>query len=505
VKIDFARTERELLGLVNDRLAYFASKHPDVKLESLGLWGLSFPPVAKLLLKTSDDDAVFGHGEDAGYEYVANEHGGIRFDWWPDLYDLKDGDHYEIVHEGDWAIDPALLRGDDAINVPLFWLLKAVLEQVSLKGVKRTKDFQLSAQIGAHWLEVQWRPGDAPETSQLINYLESERQAREAGLRPKLRRTKEPFKCRLVTIDVGFATINSLAFMPDGKKLVSFGADGFLRVWNAKTAALFHETDYGLSMALSADGKLAVAFGFQESIELWNLSSGRVVAEFEAGHGPIVSVALAPNGKYLASATMNGTIVLWSVSTAKPISTLADNLKIIGQMAFSPDSTLLAWTCNGEDRSVVLWNVENESGMPVPVKHEPWPVSVTFSPDGKLLATGSADRINIWSISNNRVEKTFELKSDVANCIAFSLDGSILAGGGEDRAFVLWDVATGQKLRTVANPGKHHTVRCLAFAPNGSVLASANSDGTIELWDMKCLTRTDGSKSSAGKRRPTKR
>ena len=189
------------------------------------------------------------------------------------------------------------------------------------------------------------------------------------------------------------------------------------------------------------------------------------------------------------------------------------------------------------------------------VEHRYAVYSIAFSPDGKTLASGSADKtiglwsataekqtglkssttgsvvktINPWNVrkdgritggmpvtsSDGNVSNTKHLKTLVGHkytvhCVAFSPDGQTLASGSEDNTILLWDTTTGEHTRTLARPtgtfvgstdtlvGHTDTVYSVAFSPDGKTLASGSEDNTIILWDtttgehIKTLARLTG-------------
>jgi dipeptidyl aminopeptidase/acylaminoacyl peptidase len=108
---------------------------------------------------------------------------------------------------------------------------------------------------------------------------------------------------------------------------------------------------------------------------------------------------------------------------------------------------------------------------------------VTWSPDGKWIATASRDRtVKLWDAASGRVVRTFTGHGNAVYSTAFSPDGMLLASGSGDRTVRLWDVATGREVR--AFKGHDGDVYGVAFAPDGRRLASAGEDRTVRLWDV---------------------
>jgi WD40 repeat protein len=117
------------------------------------------------------------------------------------------------------------------------------------------------------------------------------------------------------------------------------------------------------------------------------------------------------------------------------------------------------------------------------------PASPALSPDGTMIAEAiwsPAFSVAVWDITTGNKSKIFTGHADVVNSIAFTPDGNALVSGSEDGTIKVWNVHTGQKIKTLLKQEKDniYAVRSMALSPDGKLLASGLSGGNIELWDL---------------------
>ncbi|MEH1936107.1 MAG: serine/threonine-protein kinase [Nostoc sp.] len=246
------------------------------------------------------------------------------------------------------------------------------------------------------------------------------------------------------------------------------------------------------ALAISPDGYTLASASDDKIVKLWDLNTQKVLASLSGHSQAVKSVAFSPDGQILATASDDKTIKLWQVETLEEICTLLGHSHAVKSVAFSPDGQILA--SGSWDKTVKLWDINTGTEICTMTGHQLQVNSVAFSPQGQLLASASYDRtIRLWQISalessqrelQNR--PCYSLLSTLSGhawavlTVAFSPDGQILATGSDDNTIKLWEVNTGQLICTLV--GHSWSVVAVAFTADGETLLSASCDKTVKLW-----------------------
>jgi WD40 repeat protein/formylglycine-generating enzyme required for sulfatase activity len=324
----------------------------------------------------------------------------------------------------------------------------------------------------------------------------------------------------------GFVTAST--FSPDGKKIVSAGEDGNIKIWTADEKLDKTLLQGGMSniVGMHVKNNEIVAWNSEGQIKYWDFKTGEKINEnnlaFEIKGG-----CLLDDGKNLIvwddlfniwliditdekpKIKINGnehpiTVFFANKKTTKTINKKGDlktfdietgreiKPELLGSWngsnaTFSSDGKKIARTSENYDKpanSIIIWDAKTGKKLKTLTGHNSSVTSISFSPDGKKIASGSDDMsIKIWNAETAEELQTLTGHSSRFYSISFSPDGKKIASNANDYSIKIWDAETGKELQTLT--GHTEEITSVSFSPDGKKIASGSWDKSIKIWDAE--------------------
>lgn len=274
------------------------------------------------------------------------------------------------------------------------------------------------------------------------------------------------------------------------------------RSWREDILTLEGHSSAVLSIAMSPDGRTLASGSnaLESAIKLWDLSTGQLQQTLKLdsskNFASFQHLAFSPDGKSLASA-LGSSVQLWDSTTGELRWNVNKASYSSLPLAFSPDSqTLAVGIVKIVERSgvynqvlyrpgamvVELWNpcskVNQKSLNCSRESH-----SLAFSANGKLLASGSHEDIELWDLASEQQPKlTLVGHSNIVDSLAFSPDEQALVSGSRDALIKVWNSTTGRLLRSLN--GHTGFITAVACSSDSQQIVSSSNDKTIKLWSL---------------------
>ncbi len=256
--------------------------------------------------------------------------------------------------------------------------------------------------------------------------------------------------------------INAVAFSPDSSRLAAAeglpSVVGHVRIWqlgSPEPRVLTGHTDSIYALAFSPAGDRLVTASYDKLLILWDVAAGTELHTLKHHTGAVFAVAFSPDGKALVSAGADQTVKLWSVETGQRIVTLTEATKGLNAVAFHPRGHEIA--AAGVDKMIRIyeWNGTTAKLKRSAFAHDAAILSLTYSPDGTTLFSGSEDRrIKAWDAATLQERHVYNNLADWPQTLAVNPDGAQLAAGLANGDLILFDASAPKKLRDLLKSGQ---------------------------------------------------
>jgi WD40 repeat protein len=249
---------------------------------------------------------------------------------------------------------------------------------------------------------------------------------------------------------------------------------------------------------LSTDGKYVIS-AYSDSVKIFDRASGKFLKEFFGQGGDPEELSMSKDSRFL-SGIEYGQAEVWDLASGKVIFQTGEyNGNRMFCTAISPDGKHIV--AGGEKRVVEIFEIQGGRNI-LTLKgylnqvderllshsYMYWVALINeakLSPDGKLIAVGrSGNNVRLIDFSTGKVTRTLAGHKSMVISLSFSKDGKLLATGGLDGQAIVWDVEKGTIIRKISSPDESMPVFSVDISHDGKMLATADWGGFVTIFDI---------------------
>jgi WD40 repeat protein len=293
--------------------------------------------------------------------------------------------------------------------------------------------------------------------------------------------------------------VGDLKFNAATGELASSDDKGNVNFWNASSGSLLRQirSSHGsvVVFAIGPDGKTIAVGDVKGRVSTWDAGTLQSLSDpAQVKNDRIDRLEFAPDGRSVAVAGIDPEIAIWDAAQRARPKTLTADKEYARHALFTRDGSRLITV--GDAGDLLQWDWRTGARISQAMKVPSGADALALSPDGDLLAVGDyGDRITLWDLKQGQtVGVPLVAHTNIVRAVTFSTDGRFMASGGDDGVAILWDVKSRQPIAhfghgetVLSGDGTSRTARAVnhvSFSPDGSVLATDGPEDAILLWDV---------------------
>ena len=249
----------------------------------------------------------------------------------------------------------------------------------------------------------------------------------------------------------GKSAVVTMALSPDGQTVVSGSGDGAVRLWDIETGKVIVKwTGHGgviWSVSWSQDGQRVVSGSIDGTARVWDVymkNGKKIHGIINTGHIYVFAAVFSPDETMIATGgSGDKKINIWNAKTFELVKTLKGHKEHVYSLAWTADGRTLISGSADDASGILTWNTTTwEQHITFLPEHTDVIRAIAISPNQCILASASWDcTARLWNLENGHpVGSPLQHAGDV-DCISFSADGRLLATGCDDNNAYTWDIA----------------------------------------------------------------
>ncbi|KAF8833428.1 WD40 repeat-like protein [Paxillus ammoniavirescens] len=294
----------------------------------------------------------------------------------------------------------------------------------------------------------------------------------------------------LMTMSGHELMIQQIVYLPGGERIVTCSSDKTVRLWNVETGeqegTTMEHKGWVSGLAVTRDGKRVLSGGADKRIRVWGVETHELIEEWEDETGSIWWIVVSPDDQLAATGGEKGVIVIREIQEGSRIGHSIKAGRAVRLFCFSPHGEKLACAVGDTfdvEPAIHVYDIESGELVFGPIKGHTQPVNcVLWSLDGSQLFSGSDDRtIQCWnSDTGESIGEPWKGHTHWVWSLSLSPDGTKLVSASQDNTVRFWDARSGDP---IGQPLQHDNwVNAVTFSPSGEFVASGGHNNKVSIW-----------------------